>query len=90
MQLTVTDSRATLRASSPSCSIGFRMRSSIRHEPDSGPLCLGVPSDLRMPSEPHEVAAAFVHYVTGGQITESELSAFTEAYEHAQREGASA
>ena len=63
---------------------------SIRHEPLSGPLASGAPADVRVPSDPDEVAAAFVHYVTGGHITDDELSAFTDAYEHAQREGANA
>jgi exonuclease SbcD len=62
---------------------------SIRHEPSSGPLALGTPADVRVPSAPDEVAAAFVHYVTGGHISEDELRAFTDAFEHAQREDVS-
>jgi hypothetical protein len=63
---------------------------SIRHEPTSGPLMSGTPADVRVPSAPDEVAASFVHYVTGGHITGDELIAFTEAYEHAVREGVNA
>ncbi|MFL6286975.1 MAG: exonuclease SbcCD subunit D [Actinomycetes bacterium] len=63
---------------------------SIRHEPLLGPLAAGTPADVRVPSEPDEVVAAFVHYVTGGHITDDELRAFADAYEHAQREGANA
>jgi exonuclease SbcD len=59
---------------------------SIRHEPASGPLASHTASHVRVPSAPDEVAASFVHYVTGGQITEAELAAFTEAYEFARTE----
>ena len=57
---------------------------SIRHEPASGPLASHTPSHVRVPTAPDEVAASFVHYVTGGQITEAELAAFSEAYEYAR------
>jgi exonuclease SbcD len=63
---------------------------SIRHEAASGVLAAGASRDVRVPSAPDEVAAAFVHYVTGGHITESELRAFTGAYERARREGVGA
>ena len=59
---------------------------STRHEPVSGPLASHTPSHVRVPSAPDEVVASFVHYVTGGQITEAELAAFTEAYEFARTE----
>ena len=89
VQLTVTDSE---RPSELRRRIldRFPHALAIRHEPLSGPLASGSPADVRVPSEPHEVAAAFVHYVTGGHITDDELRAFTDAYEHAQREGANA
>ena len=63
---------------------------SIRHEPASGPLASSLSSDVRVPSRPDEVVAAFVHYVTGGQITEAELRGFSEAYEYAARDGVDA
>ncbi|HEX5017644.1 MAG TPA: exonuclease SbcCD subunit D [Actinomycetes bacterium] len=56
---------------------------SMRHEPSSGPLASTLSPDVRVPSAPQEVAAAFVHYVTGGQISDAELRAFTEAFEFA-------
>jgi exonuclease SbcD len=59
---------------------------SIRHEPVSGPLASHTASHLRVPSAPDEVVACFVHYVTGGQITEAELTAFADAYENARAE----
>ena len=61
---------------------------SIRHEPTSGPLAAGATADARVPKAPAEVAASFVHHVTGGHISELELEAFTRAYESSRREGA--
>lgn len=61
---------------------------SIRHEPTSGPLAAGAAAQVRVPQAPHEVVAAFVHYVTGGHITEAELAAFNDAYDAARNEGA--
>jgi exonuclease SbcD len=63
---------------------------SIRHDAESGVLAAGAQRDVRVPSAPDDVAAAFVHYVTGGHITESELRVFTDAYEHARRESVGA
>jgi exonuclease SbcD len=62
----------------------------VRHEPATGPLAADSERSVRVPVAPDEVAAAFVHYVTGGHISPDELAAFSGAYEEAQREGVSA
>lgn len=57
----------------------------VRHVPASGPLVEGA-STTRVPLAPHEVAEAFVSYVTGDDITAAELAAFNAAYESARDE----
>lgn len=63
---------------------------SVRHEPVAGPLAGHASNDVRVPAAPDEMVASFVHYVSGGQISESELVAFTEAYEFARAESVGA
>lgn len=62
----------------------------IRHEPARGPLVDGGVGSLRVPVLPAEVAAAFVKYVTGGEITAAELAVFSGAYESVLADGRSA
>ena len=45
---------------------------------------------LRVPVLPAEVAAAFLNYVTGGEITAAELAVFSGAYESVLADGRSA
>jgi hypothetical protein len=46
--------------------------------------------NVRVPTAPDEMVAAFVHYVTGGQISETELTTFTNAYEFARTQSVGA
>jgi exonuclease SbcD len=62
----------------------------VRHVPASGPLVDRVPGSTAVPSQPSEVAEAFVRYVTGGDITPAELDAFESAYERVLADGRSA
>ena len=60
---------------------------STRHEPATGPLAVSSAGHATpIPQAPDEVAAAFVHYVTGGHISDAELTAFRQAYEAARNE----
>lgn len=62
----------------------------VRHVPASGPLVEQVAGSPQLPTQPSEVAEAFVSYVTGGDIAPAELAAFDAAYEHALAAGRSA
>ena len=62
----------------------------VRHVPSSGPLVERRTGSTEVPAQPSEVAEAFVHYVTGGDITPEELAVFELAYEHVLAEGRSA
>ncbi|MCZ3387106.1 MAG: exonuclease SbcCD subunit D [Actinomycetia bacterium] len=89
VQVTVTDDArpaqlvAQIRSRFPGALI-------IRHEPVSGPLVDRGAGSLRVPSQPTEVAGAFVRYVTGADISTGELAAFANAYEQALAEARSA
>lgn len=62
----------------------------VRHAPASGPLVERRTGSTEVPTQPSEVAEAFVHYVTGGDITPDELAVFEAAYEHVLADGRSA
>lgn len=89
VQVTVTDSarppdlQARVRERFPNALV-------IRHVPASGPLVERGTGSTQVPAQPSEVAEAFVHYVTGGDITPEELAVFEAAYEHVLAEGRSA
>jgi len=89
VQVTVTDSarppdlQARVRERFPHALV-------VRHVPASGPLVGRRTGSTEVPTQPSEVAEAFVHYVTGGDITPEELAVFEAAYEHVLAEGRSA
>ncbi|MEO8107445.1 MAG: exonuclease SbcCD subunit D C-terminal domain-containing protein, partial [Actinomycetes bacterium] len=88
-QVTVTDSarpadlQARVRERFPEALI-------VRHVPASGPLVESGEGFTAVPTEPSEVAEAFVHYVTGDDITPDELAVFESAYERVLADGRSA
>ncbi len=89
VQVTVTDSarppdlQARVRERFPEALV-------VRHVPVSGPLVERRTGSTEVPSQPSEVAEAFVHYVTGGDITPEELAVFEAAYERVLADGRSA